>query len=147
MPVETNAKRIVRIMKGDTQVWSDTDTWTLLRLSSGFTGAVLFKDNGDGTAQLSGSFCGTGTCTIYPPTGYAFTATHWTAPTAFIKDTYNSNVLINPASADAVVKIVSGNLTIQSGSGYAYVFCKGRMYASVAADHATDAIPIDIKLI
>lgn len=33
MAIETNAKRIVRIMKGDTQVWSDDMNWTDIALN------------------------------------------------------------------------------------------------------------------
>ncbi len=87
MVIETNAKRIVKVMKGETEVWSDPAVeWLPCTTFKGdgsqhtaTESIVLMHDNGDGTAILAGSVflgnCKSGNLTVVkPPSGYSFTA-------------------------------------------------------------------------
>ncbi|STX19365.1 hypothetical protein [Levilactobacillus brevis] len=59
--------------------------WIPLELPDGVTGQVFFKDNGDGTASLTGSVStpdrmniGVENLILSPPSGYAFISDNWT---------------------------------------------------------------------
>lgn len=66
----------------------EASTWRPLTLENSQHGVVLFKDNGDGTASLTGSatfIIGKGKTTFFPiiipPVGYTFTSLKWTKGT------------------------------------------------------------------
>ncbi|WAD02576.1 pyocin knob domain-containing protein [Levilactobacillus brevis] len=88
----------------------EASAWRPLTLANSTSGTILFKDNGDGTASLTGSANftiakGTTTLTpvITPPTGYTFTSLKWS------KGTNNKGVY------------VTGNMTGVS-YGISYIF-------------------------
>lgn len=151
MAIETNAKRIVRVMKGDTQVWSDTDTWVQLKLGAGVTGNVLFKANGDGTGSLCGeAYVSNPECLmVYPPDGYVFKAIHWTLPRQFQSDGTDNggqDMMYDPVSMNTTINVTNGNLYIKGIGSSAVVisFTKGRMYLKSNAANVSDPVPIDI---
>lgn len=150
---EYNAKRIIKIYKGDTQVWEDTDTWVQLKLGTGVTGCVLFKSNGDGTAQLAGAINITGFTqmnflAVYPPEGYQFTSINWTKP-IMAKPVYNGSYGSNDAGT---VEVKDGNLycgavsAVASQNGVMY-FANNRMNSSFSKTNAGDSVQINIKSI
>lgn len=62
----------------------EASAWRPLTLENANNGAILFKDNGDGTASLTGSAnfviaadSGVITEAIYPPSGYQFSSLAW----------------------------------------------------------------------
>ena len=74
----------------------EDSAWRPLTLKNSTSGIILFKDNGDGTASLTGSATFTvakGTTTqtpaITPPTGYTFTSLKWN------EDNYGNGVWAN----------------------------------------------------
>lgn len=151
MSVETNAKRIIKIMQGDTQVWEDTDTWVQLRLGVGVTGNVLFKNNGDGTGSLCGEvYVPTDDrLMVYPPNGYVFKAIHWKQPLLFQSNGFDNgseNIMYGPESGNTVIKVINGNLFIKGFKSSAGVisFTQGRMCLDPHAANVSDPVPIDI---
>ncbi|RWZ41070.1 hypothetical protein EQG69_04885 [Levilactobacillus brevis] len=74
-------KKVSKLLVGSNVIYQDSDGWIPLELPDAVKdGAVFFKDNGDGTASLSGSICVNdhGKTNGYypivlPPKGYRFT--------------------------------------------------------------------------
>ncbi|WP_061777267.1 collagen-like protein [Levilactobacillus senmaizukei] len=73
--------------------------WRPLTLKNSTSGIILFKDNGDGTASLTGSaivttIAGQGNLNpiIEPPTGYTFTSLPWSSPVGGASVTVYDNI-------------------------------------------------------
>lgn len=113
MAIETNAKRIVKVMKGETEIWADpTVEWLPCTTFKGdgsqhtaTESIVLMHDNGNGTAILAGSVflgnCKSGTLTVVkPPTGFKFTS----VPNNFYVDDFRN------MASQANVAVSNGNI-------------------------------------
>lgn len=155
MSLQTNAKPVLKIYKGETEIWSDTNYWTPCQLGTGITGMVLFKNNGNGTASLIGSIQSpddTNRLLVYPPTGYQFVSELWTK-ISIRAGKYG----LSGTGDNGGVSIVDGaiyfnktNTTSFSGDGFNMVFEKSALESSVNATadylaHVADPALINIK--
>lgn len=154
MAIETNAKRVVKIMKGDTQVWTDTNNWVALKTGPGVTGTVLFRDKGDGTAELVGSVQVQGivlTLILYPPVGYQFTSVNWNGFLTMAGKTGFARGI----SQGGAATITDGSLYCSSGlqgggtnfgTSFGIVFQQGSMMDSANNDLTNSANPALINI-
>lgn len=53
--INLGGKKVAKMLVGSSVIYQDSDGWIPLELPDRVTGQVMFKDNGDGTASLSGS--------------------------------------------------------------------------------------------
>lgn len=115
--------KVKRILVGDKVVYRDSDGWIPLELPDGVNGLVLFRDKGDGTAELTGSLEFSTTAKIYttfspghliltPPQGYQFTETNWRV------DTENKDKMcIYHSRSDSGVPVMFGDAYLQFSDG------------------------------
>ena len=116
------------------QIQYETDGWRPLKLPSGITGQVFFKDNGNGTASLAGTIramlpenpsggLGSQVLVLTPPAGYSFTGVDWNQGVA----TGNAKEMMAVAglgdhssgfSIDVAFKAVNGNFYAQNDGHY-----------------------------
>ncbi|AYM03563.1 hypothetical protein D8911_11420 [Levilactobacillus brevis] len=120
---------VSKVTLGSDTIWQNSDGWVPMKLPSGVTGNVMFKDYGNGTAGLCGVITfkfvrisgWTPVTMLVPPDGYKFTSVDWNANDGSMgvsKSIMGFQALAGQQSQSNSVntKIVDGNLLAVSSN-------------------------------